>query len=458
MDNLSAEMNLRVAFQSLSGESHSVKVSRYITGLELHELAALMFCREVKLFLESLPLGKDWNQPLTAVQQSNIVVHTILHGGTTTCMDSLINLIRDRNFSSASLMLQRQPKLAHMRAVLRDSSDNTALAWAAYCSRRCPHPLDLINRLLNKAKHLVHVRCHGLRFLPLHEAAWGNAPPDVAVLLCAAYPAAVNAKANDGSTPHDVGRYHHANFAWPCVDKLVELARNLRMQIKQERSLKAVRRSVTVKPSLTLKPRFLDGAIVGCLGLPHFLAAQVADFVFDNPVLGKLNAHESRSEATSQALVGSSKSDNDIHMNSQNMPHVQHSDARSKRRHQLVYEAGVDMRRAGPGRQRPPRGRCSGVSTCLTRTCIEFVELNREAEIKERGQFAGFRRARHRKSTFQSLTEVTVGMTVHRLCAHTVHAVREKEIESKMRWPEKKLLFNFRTRDRDAKYEALLPT
>jgi len=446
MDTFSSQADVDVSFQSLSGENYSTKVSCDITGVELHQLAASMFCRDVKLFLECAPLAKDWQQPLLAIQQPVVVMQTILGGSTV--VDSLINSIQRGCFDSASLMLQRQPKVA----MLRDSSDNTTLAWAAYCARRSPHPLDLINCLLNKAKPLVRVACNGLRFLPLHEAALGNAPTSVAVLLCAAYPAAVHMKAKDGSTPHDVGRYHHGIFAWPCVDKLLEMAKSLRTQLKTVRSLKAARRSATVNRITVLKPQFLDAAIVGCFGLPHSLATRVAEFV-GSFVLERPRTQQVAFEADSQAeSVNNTTLDNDINPMSTQIPFDgRKPEIKSQRQRRRVH----DMRCAGPRRQHPSRGRCARVSTCSQQTDLESVEHIREAAPKEQGQFAGLHRARHRKCSFQTVTEVAVGVVVHRLLSHTVRAVREKDIECRMTWPEKKQLWKDRARDRDVKYDDM---
>lgn len=455
--------DVEVTFQLMSGDRSSVRVPRDITSWELHQLATSLFDRsDLKIFWGCTLLTLDHDRPLVVVEQTDVCLHVVLQGGK--ALDSFIDLIRRGKFSTASMMLHRQPKLA----ALRDSSDNTALAWAAYHATQSLDSMNLICHLLSKAQHLVKVPCKGLRFLPLHEAAWGNAPTAVAVVLCAAYPSAVYARAKDRSTPHDVGRYYHRNFAWPAVDKLLEMAENLRAQCKLVRSLQAVRHSATVHQFGLLQLGFLEQDVAACLGLPMSIAARVADLVdaavptFIRNALAAFHSNEayhsnnenlssSRSQFSFDSRVMTVDSQSDVPENPshaamplQNPEKPSHCRRRSKRQ--------MDDH-AGRRRQRPPRGRCLRASNCFHQIDVESVEYVREAFSKERGRFAGFRRVRNRKCIFPIMIEVAVGSVIHRLLAHSVCAVRDKDTEPRAVWPDKKQLLKDRTRDRDAKYE-----
>jgi len=453
MRSFSLEEDLQVTFQLLSGESDSVRVPRSITSWELHHLALSIFpAADANLFFQCTPLKKEYDQPLVAVQEPAVSVDTVLVGGTIT--DSFIDLMREGRFCTASRFLQIAPKVA----LLRDASDSTALSWAAYCSRRSLHSPDLICRLLNKARDHVRQPCKGLRFLPLHDAAWGNAPTIVAILLCAAFPSAVHARAKDGSTPQDVGMYHHhRTFCWPRVDELLESAKKLRTQFKHARSLSAARRLGTGNKVVAMvKLKLLEAAVADCLGLPHAIAARVADFV-ETPVLEQLSAKQAW---ISHAAAANDNVDLDLHAAANDNIDLDVGASREgvgrRRQRRLLNGRNADVRCGQRGRQRPSRGRCLRVSNCVQQTDPDSVEHIREAHIK--GHFAGFRRARNSKCSFRSVSEVAVGSVVHRLISHTVRAVQKEETEPRAVWPDKMQLFNDRARDRDAKYEVAFST
>lgn len=98
-------------------------------------------------------------------------------------------------------------------ANMRDTCGDSALSWAVYKSKtnRSAACLELVCLLLTLCPSLVKTRSKN-GFLPLHDAAWGNAPPAIGTLLCAAFPAAVHEVAQ-GETPHQVGEYHHKKFS-----------------------------------------------------------------------------------------------------------------------------------------------------------------------------------------------------------------------------------------------------
>lgn len=453
MAGFSEQEYLGVTFQLLSGESESFSVSRSTNCAELYELAASSFgVAEVGLFWGCSRLGAAYDQPLKNANDAEVIISTVLVGGSIT--NSFINLVREGRFSAASKVLCKVPKLAE----LPDESGNTALSWVAYFSRRSLHSLDLICHLLNKVPRHARLACKGFGFLALHEAAWGNAPTAVAVLLCAAYPAAVNARAKDGSTPHDVGRYYHRNFGWPSAETLLELAQKLRIQLQHARSLSAVRsasftnRFPVVKPDL---PNLLPRAIVNCLQVPCGVAARVAMFLA-TPVLEQLSgAWYSRDE-----IPYSAENNNDeVPYNADNncdSPAVVLPALKARYTHLQQPQKNQDgMVTCKPPtrRQRPPRGRCLRSSDLCKQINPDWVEHIRDFATKERGQLAGFRRARHERCGFKSITEVMVGAIVYRMSAYTVRAVTEKQTADRAVWPSKKQLFKDRARERFAKYE-----
>lgn len=451
MGSFPMQEDLKVTFQLLSGENESIKVPRDITDWELHQAATSIFSTDdLKLFLSCTPLGKDCHQPLIAVQHSEVQINTVLAGSALggTLVDSFIDLMRAGRFGMASTVLRRVSKVA----VLQDSSDHTALAWAAYFSKRSIQSFDLICQLLNRAGHHARKPCRGMGFLPLHEAAWGNAPTAVAVLLCAAWPSAVYARARDGSLPHDIGKYYHGDFGWPFAQKLLELADKLRVHLQHVRSLSALRRTSTANKFVKLQHRLLEGAVVDCLRLPHGIAKRVTDFV-ESPVLEDLVRHPLSTQTGNDALNPNGDANaalGTLKVQNQSMP--------AQKPQKLLPGFHAAARPAGLKRPRPPRGRFLRGSNFVQQTDLESVEHTRETYIKERGQLAGFHRVRNRKCSFRSVTEVTVSSIVHRLMAHTVHAVQEKYTQTRAVWPEKTQLFKDRARERDAKYEDKFST
>merc|ERR1711933_387454 len=91
--------------------------------------------------------------------------------------------------------------------------------------------------------------------LPLHGAAWANAPTWVAVMICAAAEkgpaAALEATTRRGETAYDIGLYHHpGNFRWPPASEIFQRAERLKMR----RQCAALREALGTCAGLALAP------------------------------------------------------------------------------------------------------------------------------------------------------------------------------------------------------------
>jgi len=116
--------------------------------------------------------------------------------------------------------------------------------------------------------------------LPLHAAAWGNASPEVAVLVCAAFPGAASVRCG-GQTPNELGRYHHGTaFKWPSVEELLDRAHLLRQELKTGQTLVAVHRRHDQLTSTLSSDFAADFAVSQCLGFPRRIGKVVAEFPF----------------------------------------------------------------------------------------------------------------------------------------------------------------------------------
>lgn len=159
---------------------------------------------------------------------------------------TFVDLVAAAEWDCALCVLCMSPEPDRL-AMQRDSSGDSAISWIAYKSKhnRSLACLELFCRLLMLSPADASKRT-SMTFLPLHDAAWGNAPAAIATLLCAAYPASLHDVAQ-GQTPHGVGHYHHFRskqllvskgqyatqhipFAWPTPDKMLQDAVELNSQ------------------------------------------------------------------------------------------------------------------------------------------------------------------------------------------------------------------------------------
>jgi len=219
------DTHVSVVFVALSGECHQLRVPRDTTSFDLHCLAAACFGRKsLCLSLGSMVLPADIWQPLLGTQDKEVIInvtktiHLGVEGG------SWIDLIKRRRWEAACGILDMHACPADL-VRLRDEHGDSALSWAAYYASTRPGAVVLIRRILAIAPAEARVLSSGTGFLPLHEAAWGNAAPAVAILLCASYPDAIYARARPGGeTPHQVGKAMHRSFTWPSPEGLLQAA------------------------------------------------------------------------------------------------------------------------------------------------------------------------------------------------------------------------------------------
>lgn len=110
----------------------------------------------------------------------------------------------------------------------REPVDPELLSWCAYTcggagpggrpsGRARPGALRLLFYVLRRWPQQVRQREEGTGKLALHDAAWGWAPVEAAVLLTAAHPKALEDRRNEArEAPHELGRYVHGRrFNWP---------------------------------------------------------------------------------------------------------------------------------------------------------------------------------------------------------------------------------------------------
>jgi hypothetical protein len=135
---------------------------------------------------------------------------------------SLIDLIRAGRAEVALCRVRNSPELAQVTQY-----GDSALSWAVYKAKwENVAWLELVCELLIHAPADVKER-NSYQLLPLHDAAWGNAPTAIGVVLCAAFPGAAKMFAH-GQTPLQLGHYHHTTsrraFSWPAREEMLSTA------------------------------------------------------------------------------------------------------------------------------------------------------------------------------------------------------------------------------------------
>lgn len=287
------------------------------------------------------------------------------------------------------------------------------------------------------------MRCKAKGFLPLHDAAWGNAPAAVAVLLCAVYPAGALTRAHSGETPHALGQYHHhRTFAWPPPERLLELGRVLRANLQRLRVVVSVR---TASAELMIASRqCLKTAVVAVLRLPSQAATSITDFLAAVPSLpvdrcvAPLGRPPAGQVSTSTSAVGA--------------------------KWMLQRAVSTSAVVAKPQVQR--RGRRLYLSGHLAdlaevEEVEEAVELEhlQEETPKDPGHYAGMRIVRHRRCGFTTVSKVAVGPlgVVHRLHLHVAHKVAKEVQKPRVdpKWPSKVVWRRDRCQDRMEKLDRI---
>eukprot|EP00913_Durusdinium_trenchii_P012383 g11624.t1 len=121
----------------------------------------------------------------------------------------LINLVRRGRHKLAHgiLIYYHVPEAARWMQRFQDLMKPELLSWVAYTSggagpgtrpNGCPAPgaLRLLWHVIKQRPGQARCRDPDTGKLPLHDAAWGHAPPEVAILLAACFPAGLKDRRN----------------------------------------------------------------------------------------------------------------------------------------------------------------------------------------------------------------------------------------------------------------------
>lgn len=317
---------------------------------------------------------------------------------------SFIECVVSGRWMCAISLLQRAADPQKL-AVQRDGSGFSALSWAVYkCRSADIDCLRLICRLLILAPSDAKLR--GMcRFLPLHDAAWGNAPSTIARVLCAVFPGALY-DGGPGQKPHEVGQYHHTRrrtrFSWPEPETLLKDA-----------------------VALGSEGQWLQDVVT--MSLPPVAELRMMSVT-------KIESSLNVSRQVAQLLM--------------DFIRVDHSLATIPE----ACEVEVYGRRQGPRRLRWPRGIVAEVPEGLFK-CDE-VDVFREPEAKDCRRWAGLRHARNRRCSFSEVMILADGSGgVHKLSFHAAYGVPKSCQKSvkQPKWPSKMGMCCNRTRERDDK-------
>lgn len=477
-----------ISFYFLSGEFNRCAVARSITSCQLFELAAaLVGRRSVSLWLGTTRLMWDLSQPLLRMpkaprgEPAPVVPITVVIEQVSALKDDapkLMDLVRARRWMTALQLLRAHGNPSSL-ARQRDGEGDTILSWAAYRATQGHGAAEVIRELLRWAPEHARLRNQRNHFLPLHEAAWGHAPAEVAVLLLAAHPAALEVRIG-GETPYEVGRYYHGRlFRWPRPEELLRYALAVRAQGQLQAAICRLRR-----PGQKRAERPLPEAVATGLRLPPLVGLIIARFLASASAAPRMAAAPPppRTAAVEAEAMDALAAE-------QSQPgEVMVLTERSSGPEGIVQAlfdgllCGPQPRaprarptnggrrcRTGPllkgdglcRRKRPPRGRCPRAESPGGAACQpSAVEHLREPAIKARGRLAGAAQVRHHRCSFTEISEVAIGGFVHKLQTHSVRTVR-KDLQrqpEESRWPSKAPLLRERARARTEKqWEAALP-
>jgi len=332
----------------------------------------------------------------------------------------LISLIRENRPEAALHAVRRQPQIAQVA-----DGEETVLSWAVY-KARCSKVawLELICELLIHQPADVRKR-NSYNFLPLHDAAWGNAPAAVGILLCAVFPAAAHMAAR-GQTPHQVGDYHHSSrrsaFSWPDQTEMVAAARALACEPNLLTNLATA--GLSTYPSGVLHA-MSAADIHHQLGVSEAMAALIKSFLTEPQVRAPQWVCGMPSIPEMRAFAGLSRSRSHIR----------------PRRSGYVFSA--------------PEVQTTKDENVLPELASDDLFV-REQCSKNTSHNAGIRRARNSRCSFQDFMVVDNGDTKFHLSMHSVRSMpagQEKKKEPK--WPTKVVQTLERKRERAFK-QALM--
>jgi len=424
--------SIRVTFQALSGDSFMSCVSRNITAAELYTMASVTM---KSLHLDSsFLLSIDWvilpddSKPFASMLGCiSATVHVVKQNAQSGFRAlSFSNLLKQRLWCQAASCFSVSTCRREL-ATKGDESGDSPLAWVAYKAGNSAEALGLLRSIICYSHTDARRTSPTSSTLPLHDAAWGNASPEVAVLVCAAFPGAASVRCG-GQTPNELGRYHQgAAFKWPSVEELLDRAHLLRQDLKTGQTLVAVHRRLDQLTSTSSS----DFAVSQCLGFPRRVGKVVAEFL-----LPALNVQR-------------------VATSSIKFPHAAAQQTELQNSAVVADLAGMRrmQRPRATGAARSSRTRQLEAADSDVLDKFVLCEHLSEASIKERGRLAGVRRMHgRRRCGFRETCDVRVGSgAVHRLITHAVHSVCSDKHRPTSRWPSKVCLRRERAFERAEK-------
>lgn len=359
--------------------------------------------------------------------------------------------VPDNSFAD---LVRRMPALAlssflfsdnqRARVAERDLAGESPLAWALYKARQQPAAARLAAEILRR--HPTEARFRNARtgFSPLHDAAWGHAPRDLAVLLCAIHPSAALQRSAQGELPDDVGHYHHRSFSWPAPQELIAEGAALRASTQQQCRFRLVR---------WLRA---DG-ILAPLNLPSRPATLVLGFLSHSEPLvsDRTRRPESGlSRATIESSLPRTPSFEMLCVESKRM--VRSQKAPPSRRHGVHRSPRVRPVSLSDRIGSATDWLSDGEAAASDEADLDFLREEREKSL---GKLAGSRVVRHRRCGFTAETVVIAGssQTVHRLHLHLSHSVHREAWKpcGECKWPAKKALQLERAWERREKFNQM---
>lgn len=324
---------------------------------------------------------------------------------------SLIDLIRAGRAEVALRLLRNSPELAQVIEY-----GDTALSWAVYKAKHDNVAwLELVCELLMHAPaHVKKKNCY--QFLPLHDAAWGNAPAAIGTVLCAEFPYAMQMLAH-GQTPLHVGHYHHTTsrraFSWPPQEEMLSVASALAQETDFLKTIAALRLSSFNQEILSS----MSAVEVQChLQIQQPIAALIHSFLTPPQVRGPRWAST--------------------------MPSIPEG--------RTFGRFGRDPANA------PERSACTNENTLPELACDDLFP--REECAKNTSHYAGVRRVRNTRCSFRELTVVSNGQGGRFFVStHSVRAMPKgsRGERKERKWPPKVTQTQERKKDRALK-EALM--
>jgi len=450
---MAAPKEIRVSFEVLSGEQlGGCAVSRSATAWELHTLASLELKSGMcfRLALGTKVIETEYEQPLLNLpdaQQEAVLTCIAVRGDdlqTASASFGLLSFVRSSRFGVAlrALRTHKEPR----RLI---ESSPMLLNWACYCCAGAggrhrawypevsPTALDLIWEILLLAPQLAR-SVGDCGFLPLHDAAWGNAPNEVALMLLAVYPSALHVRCQ-GDSARDVGRMEHSTrFTWLENDQLLSDAAALRCRGRQLATLCRLRKLHSAKRLVRLE----DAAALS-LRLPPIAGLAVSSFLVGPEKKGfNLFVRSLSSDPetnTSDSVVESAARISPVIFRDSYKNDTYPAAHETCKSHQPRREFVRIPARPRIGfftrRQRPSRGRLPRPEPEATGQ----VEHLQEASSRDAGRFAGAREVRHHRCGFVEISKIAVDAQSFIIRAYRVRTVNSEVQRSSTipRWPSK---------------------